>query len=60
MKAVVYEKSTGGNALQLREVAQPVPLKNEVLIKIANTALNAADYRSLALGIIPATTAKSW
>lgn len=49
MKAVVFENK----ALQLREVAKPVPGAGEVLVKVHAVAINAADYRSMKLGAIP-------
>ncbi len=53
MKAVVYEKNGSSHALQLREVDQPLPQDNEVLIKVHAVSINAADYRSMRYGIIP-------
>ncbi len=53
MKAVVYEKSSLPDTLVLREVEKPVPGENEVLVKIHAVSINAADYRSLRMGIIP-------
>ncbi len=53
MKAVIYDKSTPGEHLSLREVAKPVPGEGQVLVRVINTALNAADYRSMTMGIIP-------
>jgi NADPH:quinone reductase-like Zn-dependent oxidoreductase len=53
MKAIVYEKSSSPTSLVLREVEKPIPNEDEVLIKIAAAAINAADYRSLRMGIIP-------
>jgi NADPH:quinone reductase-like Zn-dependent oxidoreductase len=53
MKAVVYEKGNTSNVLVLREVEKPIPGDNEVLVKIVAVSVNAADYRSMKLGIIP-------
>ncbi len=53
MKAIVYEKGGSPEALRLREVEKPIPRNDEVLIKIAAVSLNAADYRSMRMGIIP-------
>ena len=53
MKAVVYDKRNSPNALVLREVGKPIPSDNEVLIKIYAVSVNAADYRSMKMGIIP-------
>ena len=53
MKAVVYEKKGGSGALVLRDIERPVPGDDAVLIEIRATAVNAADYRSIKMGIIP-------
>ncbi len=53
MKAVVYDKNASPDKLVLRDVEKPVPAVNEVLVKIIAASVNAADYRSLSLGIIP-------
>jgi len=53
MKAVVYDKSKYPEVLELREVEKPIPGDNEVLVKIFAVSVNAADYRSMKLGIIP-------
>ena len=53
MKAVVYDKSKAPNVLVLREVEKPIPGDNDVLVKIFAVSVNAADYRSMKLGIIP-------
>jgi NADPH:quinone reductase-like Zn-dependent oxidoreductase len=53
MKAVVFEKSNSPEVLVYREVEKPVPNDAEVLIKIHAGSINAADYRSIQLGIIP-------
>jgi 2-desacetyl-2-hydroxyethyl bacteriochlorophyllide A dehydrogenase len=53
MKAVVYDRRNSPNVLAVREVEIPVPQDNEVLVKIHAVSLNAADYRSMQVGIIP-------
>ncbi|MDP4091567.1 MAG: NAD(P)-dependent alcohol dehydrogenase [Bacillota bacterium] len=53
MKAVVYDKSNFPDTLVLRELEKPIPDDNEVLVKIFAVSVNAADYRSMKLGIIP-------
>ena len=53
MKAVVYDKSASPDVLVYQEVEKPAPGDNEVLVKIHAVAVNAADYRSMALGSIP-------
>jgi NADPH:quinone reductase-like Zn-dependent oxidoreductase len=53
MKAVVYDKSNTPDAFVMREVEKPSPKDNEVLVKIFAVSINAADYRSMRMGIIP-------
>jgi len=53
MKAVVYDKKNSGSALTLREIEKPIPADDEVLVKIHAVSVNAADYRSMKMGIIP-------
>jgi len=53
MKAVVYNKKGAPERLVYRDVDKPVPTDDEVLIKIHAVSLNAADYRSMKMGIIP-------
>jgi len=51
MKAVVYKKKGLSYLLENCKVAQPVPADNEVLVKIHAVSINAADYRSMRMGI---------
>jgi NADPH:quinone reductase-like Zn-dependent oxidoreductase len=53
MKAVVYNKKEVPDRLIYCDVEKPVPNDNEVLIKIVAASVNAADYRSMNMGIIP-------
>jgi NADPH:quinone reductase-like Zn-dependent oxidoreductase len=53
MKAVVYNKKGSPEKLIYCDVDKPVPNDNEVLIKILAVSLNAADYRSMKMGLIP-------
>lgn len=53
MKAIVYDKKHSPYKLRLKEVEKPVPDDNEVLLKVVSVSLNAADYRSMNMGIIP-------
>lgn len=53
MKAVIFDKRNAPDVLVLRETEKPVPNDNEVLVKIAAVSVNAADYRSMKMGIIP-------
>lgn len=53
MKAVVYNKKGSPERLIFCEMDKPLPNDNEVLIKVHAVSLNAADYRSIKMGIIP-------
>ena len=53
MKAIVYSKKGTPDKLSLREIDKPVPKDNEVLIRVHVVSLNAADYRSMKMGLIP-------
>jgi NADPH:quinone reductase-like Zn-dependent oxidoreductase len=53
MKAVIYDKKGSPDKLVLSEVEKPVPGDDEVLIRVQAVSLNAADYRSMKMGIIP-------
>ena len=43
MKAVVISRPGGPEVLEIREVAQPAPAPDQVLIRVKATALNRAD-----------------
>lgn len=53
MKAIVYNKKARPDKLIFSDVEKPVPNDNEVLVKIAAVSVNAADYRSMKMGMIP-------
>jgi len=53
MKAILYNKKGSPEKLTLSEVDKPVPIDNEVLIRVHTVSLNAADYRSMKMGMIP-------
>jgi NADPH:quinone reductase-like Zn-dependent oxidoreductase len=53
MKAVVYNKKASSDKLIYCDIDKPVPKDDEVLIKIKAVSLNAADYRSMKMGLIP-------
>jgi NADPH:quinone reductase-like Zn-dependent oxidoreductase len=53
MKAVVFNKKIIPDKLIYCDVEKPVPNDNEVLIKVVSVSANAADYRSMKMGIIP-------
>ncbi len=54
MKAVVYNKGAKPDRLVLSDVPKPVPGDDEVLVSIRAVSVNAADYRSMKMGMIPA------
>ena len=53
MKAMVYSKKSAPHAMQLTEIDKPVPASGQVLVRIHSVSLNAADYRSMQMGIGP-------
>jgi NADPH:quinone reductase-like Zn-dependent oxidoreductase len=52
MKAIIYDKSQK-DLLMLKEIEKPAPKESEVLIKIHSCSVNAADVRSMKMGLIP-------
>jgi NADPH:quinone reductase-like Zn-dependent oxidoreductase len=53
MKAIVYNKKAHPDKLVYSDVEKPIPNDNEVLVKIIAVSVNAADYRSMKMGLIP-------
>ncbi len=53
MKAMVYSKKNAPSGMRLAEVEKPVPAAGQVLVKVHAVSLNAADYRSMQMGIGP-------
>jgi NADPH:quinone reductase-like Zn-dependent oxidoreductase len=53
MKAVLYDKKSYPDKLVCSDVDKPVPNDDEVLIRVHAVSLNAADYRSMKMGLIP-------
>jgi NADPH:quinone reductase-like Zn-dependent oxidoreductase len=53
MKSVVCDKGGPRGRLRFSEMKKPIPEQGEVLVKLVFTSANAADYRSMAMGIIP-------
>jgi NADPH:quinone reductase-like Zn-dependent oxidoreductase len=53
MKAVVYDRKSVPDRLIYQEVEKPEPGDGEVLIRIVAVSVNAADYRSIRMGIVP-------
>jgi len=53
MKAVIYNKRGVPDKLIYCDIEKPVPNDNELLVKILAVSGNAADYRSMKMGLIP-------
>jgi len=53
MKAVLYNKKAKPEKLVYCDVDRPVPKDDEVLVRIRAVSVNAADYRSMRMGMIP-------
>lgn len=53
MKTIVFNKKGSPRKLIYREIDKPEPNDHEVLVKVHSVSLNAADYRSMKMGIIP-------
>lgn len=53
MRALVYSKKAVPQKLSLCEIDKPIPKDKEVLVRVKVVSLNAADYRSMMMGIIP-------
>lgn len=54
MKAIVYNKSAKPDRLVYSDVEKPLPKDDDVLVRIHAVSVNAADYRSMKMGMIPA------
>lgn len=53
MKAVVYYPKNKAEKLIYQDVPDPIAKEGEVLVRVRFTSLNAMDYRSMRLGLIP-------
>lgn len=53
MKAIVYSKKAAPNSLRYTDIEKPAPTSGQVLVKVHSVSLNAADYRSMQMGIVP-------
>lgn len=53
MKAIVFNKKAHPDKLVCCDIEKPIPNDNEVLVKIIAVSVNAADYRSMKMGLIP-------
>lgn len=47
MKAIVHEKYGSPDILQLKEIANPVPMDDEILVKIHAVSINGSDREKL-------------
>lgn len=45
MKAAVYTKAKAGKVLEIRDLEQPVPKNNEVVIRVRAASINPLDWR---------------
>ena len=45
MKAAVYAKAKAGKVLEIRDLEQPVPKNNEVVIRVRAASINPLDWR---------------
>jgi NADPH:quinone reductase-like Zn-dependent oxidoreductase len=45
MKAAVYTKSKAGKVLEIKDLEQPVPKKNELLLRVRAASVNPLDWR---------------
>lgn len=52
MKAIIYDKKSA-EQLIMQDIDKPIPRENQVLVKVHAASVNAADYRSMKMGLIP-------
>jgi NADPH:quinone reductase-like Zn-dependent oxidoreductase len=45
MKAAVYRKTPAGKVLEIRDLEQPLPQKNEVVVRVRAASVNPLDWR---------------
>jgi NADPH:quinone reductase-like Zn-dependent oxidoreductase len=45
MKAAIYTKAKAGKVLEITDLAQPVPLDNEVVLRVRAASVNPLDWR---------------
>src|SRR3974377_1041649 len=45
MKAAIYTKAKSGKVLEMTDLAQPVPLDNEVVLRVRAASVNPLDWR---------------
>ena len=52
MKAVLYTAYGPPDVLQLREIDKPSPKKNEVLVRVHASSINAIEWRRFTLPLV--------
>ena len=45
MKAAVYTKDKSGKVLEMKDLDQPVPKNNEVVLRVRAASVNPLDWR---------------
>ncbi len=45
MKAAVYTKTKTGKVLEMKDLEQPVPKNNEIVIRVRAASINPLDWR---------------
>lgn len=53
MKAILYNKKARPFKLVYTDIEKPVPGDDQLLVKVSAVSINAADYRSMKMGLIP-------
>lgn len=53
MKAIIFDKRAKPSQLAEQDVPVPEPKRGELRVRVRATSINAADWRSMAMGIIP-------
>ena len=53
MRTMAFTKKGNEPLLELRRADTPKPASGEVLVKVKAVSLNAADYRSIQMGMVP-------
>lgn len=53
MKAILFDKKSNANKLTLRDVENPIPKDDEILVEMLAASVNAADYRMMQMGFAP-------
>ncbi len=60
MKAIVYTKYGSPDVLQLKDVEEPVPLDDEVLVEVHAASVNAYDWHLMRGEPFPARMENGW